>query len=65
MIGRFVPGPCAGCGEKIKGEGWDIVHYPWKCRRIEKVRHAFQPDCAAAIDEQYKQALSRPEGEAA
>lgn len=57
-IGASAPEPCAGCGQKIIGEGWDIVHYLWKGKYIPKVRHAFSPACNRLIDERYEQALA-------
>lgn len=63
MIGAPAPEPCAGCGEKPKGERWDIVFYQWPDGRlIEKVRCAQSPECARAIDERFSNALQSLSG---
>lgn len=56
MIGASAPTPCGGCGQKIVGEGWDLVFFWWKDRWIEKVRHAFNPRCADLLVQKYRAA---------
>lgn len=57
MIGVSAPTPCAGCGQVIIGEGWDMVWLEWNGELIGRVRHAFSPACTKAITDRRDAAL--------
>jgi len=56
MIGASAKEPCAGCGQEIIGEGWDLVFFEWKGQWIGRVRHAFNEECANLLLEKFRKA---------
>lgn len=61
MIGASAPDVCAGCGQKIVGEGWDMTWLLWKGEYVPRIRHAFRERCADLIRQRYRDALNQLE----
>ena len=56
MIGASAKEPCAGCGQEIIGEGWDLVFFEWNGKMVGRVRHAFNDECATLLLQKVRKA---------